>query len=64
MESEGGRGDSTLPCLEIFVVVSNEAVLLEPSVYKQAMLLNIIKCTGEPPSAKYYLAQNVNSVYG
>ena len=33
------------------------AVLLEPSVQKQAMLLNIIRCTGEPPSAKYYLAQ-------
>ena len=37
-----------------------EEVLLESSGWRPKILLNILQCTGQPPTTKNYVAPNVN----
>lgn len=64
----GGSGASQPPppgdiwqCLEPLLVGGRRSTFLAFNKQKPEMLQNILHCIGQAPTAKTYLAQNVNS---
>lgn len=48
-------------CGDIFGIITGEGVLLTLGRWRPGMLLNIPQCTGQLPTIKNYLDQNINS---